>query len=55
MNRIVQQAMVQVLSLVCKERFSDYSYEFRPERSCGMPTFSIYHIEKNYDKELKNV
>lgn len=34
MDRIIQQAMVQVLSPICETFFSDYSYGFRPNRSC---------------------
>ena len=34
MDRIIQQAMVQVLSSICETFFSDYSYGFRPNRSC---------------------
>lgn len=34
MDRIIQQAIVQVLSPICENHFSDYSYGFRPNRSC---------------------
>ena len=34
MDRIIQQAMVQVLSPIFEEQFSDNSYGFRPGRSC---------------------
>lgn len=34
MDRIIQQAMVQVLSPICEKYFSEYSYGFRPNRSC---------------------
>lgn len=34
MDRIIQQAIVQVLSPMCEKHFSDYSYGFRPNRSC---------------------
>lgn len=34
MDRIIQQAMVQVLSPIFETHFSDYSYGFRPNRSC---------------------
>lgn len=33
-DRMIQQAIVQVLSPVCEVRFSEYSYGFRPNRSC---------------------
>ena len=34
MDRIIQQAMVQVLSPIFEEQFSENSYGFRPGRSC---------------------
>lgn len=34
MDRIIQQALVQVLTPICEPHFSDYSYGFRPQRSC---------------------
>ena len=34
MDRIIQQAMVQILSPIFEEQFSDNSYGFRPGRSC---------------------
>lgn len=34
MDRIIQQAIVQVLSPMCENHFSDHSYGFRPNRSC---------------------
>ena len=33
-DRVIGQAMVQVLSPICEPHFSDYSYGFRPGRSC---------------------
>ena len=33
MDRVIQQAMVQVLTPICEEYFSNYSYGFRPNRS----------------------
>lgn len=36
MERVIQQAMVQVLSPICEPHFSEYSYGFRPNRSCEM-------------------
>lgn len=35
-DRVIQQAIVQVLSPICEEYFSEYSYGFRPGRSCEM-------------------
>ena len=34
MDRMIQQAIVQVLSPICEGYFSEYSYGFRPNRSC---------------------
>lgn len=34
MDRIIQQAIVQVLTPLCEPHFSEYSYGFRPGRSC---------------------
>lgn len=36
MDRVIQQAMVQILSPMCEKCFSEYSYGFRPNRSCEM-------------------
>ena len=33
-DRMVQQAIVQVISPICEPHFSDTSYGFRPNRSC---------------------
>ena len=35
-DRVIQQAIVQVLSPIYEEQFSDSSYGFRPKRSCEM-------------------
>ena len=35
-DRVVQQAIHQVLSPIFEEQFSEYSYGFRPKRSCEM-------------------
>ena len=34
MDRVIQQAIVQVLSPMCEPLFSEFSYGFRPNRSC---------------------
>lgn len=34
MDRMIQQAIVQVISPICEPHFSDMSYGFRPSRSC---------------------
>lgn len=41
MDRIIQQAMVQVLSPMCEKFFSDYSYGFRPRRSCEQAIIKV--------------
>ena len=35
-DRVIQQAIVQVLSPIYEKQFSEYSYGFRPNRSCEM-------------------
>lgn len=35
-DRVIQQAVVQVISPLCEPRFSEHSYGFRPNRSCEM-------------------
>lgn len=34
MDRMIQQAIVQVISPICELHFSETSYGFKPERSC---------------------
>ena len=34
MDRLVQQAIVQIISPLCEPHFSETSYGFRPNRSC---------------------
>ena len=41
MDRVIQQAMVQVLSPICEPHFSEYSYGFRPKRSCEMAILKL--------------
>ncbi len=41
MDRIIQQALVQVLTPICEPHFSDYSYGFRPRRSCEQAILKI--------------
>ncbi|WP_407653959.1 group II intron maturase-specific domain-containing protein [Aedoeadaptatus ivorii] len=36
MDRIIQQAIVQVLTPIIEQKFSEYSYGFRPRRNCEM-------------------
>ena len=35
-DRVMQQAIVQVLTPIYEEQFSETSYGFRPKRSCEM-------------------
>lgn len=44
MDRMIQQAIVQVMSPICEPHFSDTSYGFRPNRSCEKAI-----IEKFFD------
>ncbi len=36
MDRVIQQGIAQVISPMCEPLFSEYSYGFRPNRSCEM-------------------
>lgn len=36
MDRIIQQAIVQVITPICEPNFSEFSYGFRPGRNCEM-------------------
>ena len=36
MDRVIQQSIVQVISPMCEPLFSEWSYGFRPNRSCEM-------------------
>ena len=49
-DRVIQQAMVQVLSPVCEPYFSDYSYGFRPERCCETAIVKVLeYFNDGYD------
>jgi len=49
-DRVVQQAIAQVLSPVYEEQFNDYSYGFRPGRSCEMAVIrSLELVNTGYD------
>lgn len=41
MDRIIQQAMVQILSPIADKEFSEFSYGFRPGRSCEMAVVKL--------------
>ncbi len=64
MDRVIQQAMVQVLSPICEEYFSNYSYGFRPNRSCEMAITKVleymndgftYIVDIDLEKLFDNV
>ena len=49
-DRVIQQAMVQVLSPVCEPYFSDYSYGFRPGRCCETAIVKVLeYFNDGYD------
>ncbi|WP_420796931.1 group II intron reverse transcriptase/maturase [Alkalihalobacterium alkalinitrilicum] len=49
-DRVVQQAIHQVLSPIFEKQFSDFSYGFRPKRSCEMAiTKSLEILNDGYD------
>lgn len=48
-DRVIQQAISQVLSPMFEKQFSDYSYGFRPRRSCEMAiTQALEYINDGY-------
>lgn len=49
-DRVVQQAIAQVLTPIYERQFSEYSYGFRPNRSCEMAIIkSLEFINDGYD------
>ena len=49
-DRLIQQAMVQVLSPIFERQFSNCSYGFRPKRSCEMAVIkALEHFNDGYD------
>lgn len=49
-DRLIQQAMVQVLSPIFEQQFSDSSYGFRPNRSCEMAIIKVLeYFNDGYD------
>lgn len=49
-DRVVQQAIHQVLSPIFEEQFSEFSYGFRPKRSCEMAIIkSLEFLKDGYD------
>ena len=50
MDRIIQQAMVQVLSPIYEEQFNNNSYGFRPGRSCEQAVIrALEYLNDGYD------
>ena len=50
LDRIIQQAMVQVLSPIFEPYFSEYSYGFRPNRCCQMAIIkALEYFNDGYD------
>ena len=50
MDRIIQQAMVQVLSPIFEKQFSDNSFGFRPGRSCEQAIIrALEYLNDGYD------
>lgn len=43
-DRVFQQALVQVLTPICEEHFSESSYGFRPNRSCEMAIVKVLEL-----------
>ena len=49
-DRVVQQAIHQVLSPIFEEQFSEFSYGFRPKRSCEMAIIkSLEFLNEEHD------
>ena len=50
MDRIIQQAMVQVISPMCEPYFSETSYGFRPNKSCEKAIMKVLdYLNDGYD------
>jgi len=50
MDRIIQQAIVQVISPIFEEQFNDNSYGFRPGRSCEQAVIkALEYLNDGYD------
>ena len=49
-DRVIQQAIVQVLTPIYEEQFSETSYGFRPKRSCEMAIVkALEYFNDGYD------
>lgn len=50
MDRIIQQAMAQIISPIFEEQFNDNSYGFRPGRSCEQAVIkALEYLNDGYD------
>ena len=50
MDRIIQQAMVQVISPIYEKQFNNNSYGFRPGRSCEQAVIkALEYLNDGYD------
>jgi group II intron reverse transcriptase/maturase len=49
-DRVVQQSISQILSPMFEKQFSEYSYDFRPKRSCEMAIIqALEYMNNGYD------
>lgn len=49
-DRIIQQAIVQVISPIFEEQFNDNSFGFRPRRSCEQAVIrALEYLNDGYD------
>lgn len=49
-DRVIQQAIVQILSPMCEEVFTDHSYGFRPNRRCESAVIkALEYFNDGYD------
>ena len=49
-DRLIQQAIVQILSPIFEKQFSEHSYGFRPNRSCEMAVIkALEYFNDGYD------
>lgn len=50
MDRVIQQGIAQIISPMCEPLFSEYSYGFRPNRSCEMAIREILiYLNEGYE------
>ena len=50
MDRVIQQGIVQVISPMCEPLFSEWSYGFRPNRSCEMAIRQLHiYLNEGYE------